>query len=41
MRMPNGNTAVCSGAMGHLLEVTEGGGAVWEYVQSLLSGGFG
>ena len=31
-RMPNGNTLVCSGANGHLFEVTAEGEVVWEYV---------
>ncbi len=31
-RLPNGNTLVCSGAQGHLFEVTPGGEVVWEYV---------
>jgi hypothetical protein len=31
-RMPNGNTIVCSGAKGHLFEVTEDNEVVWEYV---------
>ena len=31
-RMPNGNTLVCSGANGHLFEVTPDGEVVWEYV---------
>jgi len=31
-RLPNGNTLVCSGANGHLFEVTPEGEVVWEYV---------
>ncbi len=31
-RLPNGNTLVCSGAQGHLFEVTSEGDVVWEYV---------
>lgn len=31
-RMPNGNTLVCSGAHGHLFEVTPEGEVVWEYI---------
>ena len=31
-RMPNGNTLICSGAKGHLFEVTPEGEVVWEYV---------
>lgn len=31
-RLPNGNTLVCSGANGHLFEVTSAGEVVWEYI---------
>ncbi len=31
-RLPNGNTLVCSGAQGHLFEVTPDDDVVWEYV---------
>ena len=31
-RLPNGNTLICSGAQGHLFEVTSAGEVVWEYV---------
>jgi hypothetical protein len=31
-RLLNGNTLVCSGAQGHLFEVTQDGNVVWEYV---------
>lgn len=31
-RMPNGNTLICSGAHGHLFEVTQEGEVVWEYI---------
>ena len=31
-RLPNGNTLVCSGANGHLFEVTPEGEVVWEYI---------
>ena len=31
-RLPNGNTFICSGAHGHLFEVTPEGEVVWEYV---------
>lgn len=31
-RLPNGNTLICSGARGHLFEVTPDGEVVWEYV---------
>lgn len=31
-RLPNGNTLVCSGEQGHLIEVTRDGKTVWEYV---------
>jgi len=30
-RLPNGNTAICSGTTGHFFEVTEDGEVVWEY----------
>ncbi|HLQ38085.1 MAG TPA: aryl-sulfate sulfotransferase, partial [Planctomycetota bacterium] len=30
-RLPNGNTLICSGAQGHLFEVTSGGLAVWQF----------
>ena len=32
MRLPNGNTSICSGATGHLFEVTPTGEVVWEYL---------
>jgi hypothetical protein len=32
MRLPNGNTSICSGATGHLFEVTSSGEVVWEYL---------
>ena len=31
-RLPNGNTLICAGASGTLLEVTPGGEQVWKYV---------
>ena len=31
-RLPNGNTLICEGAAGRLLEVTHGGDIVWEYI---------
>jgi len=31
-RLPNGNTLICEGAMGRLLEVTPKGEIVWEYI---------
>jgi len=31
-RLPNGNTLICSGAMGHIFEVTKDGEVVWEYI---------
>jgi len=31
-RLPNGNTLVCSGAHGHMFEVTPDGDIVWEYI---------
>ena len=33
-RLPNGNTLICSGAQGRLLEVTKGNEIVWEYVHT-------
>jgi hypothetical protein len=34
-RLPNGNTFICSGATGHLFEVTPEGEVVWEYINPL------
>ncbi|MYF70297.1 MAG: hypothetical protein F4181_10200 [Proteobacteria bacterium] len=31
-RLPNGNTLVCSGAHGHIFEVTPEGAVVWEFI---------
>lgn len=31
-RLPNGNTLVCSGAHGHIFELTTDGEIVWEYI---------
>ena len=38
-RLPNGNTLVCAGVVGHLFEVTPGGDIVWEYVNPMVRGG--
>ena len=34
-RLPNGNTFICEGAKGRLIEVTPTGDVVWEYVNDL------
>ena len=34
-RLANGNTFICEGATGRLIEVTPGGEIVWEYVNNL------
>jgi len=34
-RLPNGNTLICSGAPGRLIEVTQAGEIVWEYLNAL------
>jgi len=36
-RLPNGNTLICSGAYGHLFEVTTDGYVVWEYVSPMMA----
>ncbi len=40
-RLPNGNTLICEGAHGRLLEITRGGEIVWEFVNPFfeLNGG--
>jgi hypothetical protein len=38
-RLPNGNTLVCSDTEGHVIEVTPGGEAVWEYINPVTSDG--
>ena len=40
-RLPNGNTLIDSGAMGHIFEVTESKTVVWEYVMPYAGVGFG
>jgi hypothetical protein len=38
-RLPNGNTLVCAGVIGHLFEVTPSGEIVWQYVNPMVRGG--
>jgi hypothetical protein len=38
-RLPNGNTAVCSGTQGHFFEVTADKEVVWEYQNPIGAGG--
>ena len=38
-RLPNGNTLICAGVMGHLFEVTLQGETVWQYVNPMVRGG--
>ena len=38
-RLPNGNTLICSDTEGHIIEVTPGGDAVWEYINPVTSDG--
>lgn len=38
-RLPNGNTLVCAGVVGHLFEVTPTGEMVWQYVNPMVRGG--
>jgi hypothetical protein len=38
-RLPNGNTLICAGVMGHLFEVTPAGETVWQYVNPMVRGG--
>lgn len=38
-RLPNGNTLICAGVMGHLFEVTREGEIVWQYVNPMVRGG--
>jgi formylglycine-generating enzyme required for sulfatase activity/phosphatidylethanolamine-binding protein (PEBP) family uncharacterized protein len=38
-RLPNGNTLICAGVIGHLFEVTPGGETVWQYVNPMVRGG--
>ncbi len=38
-RLPNGNTLVCAGVIGHLFEVTPEGETVWQFVNPVVRGG--
>lgn len=38
-RLPNGNTLICAGVVGHLFEVTREGETVWQYVNPMVRGG--
>ena len=38
-RLPNGNTIVCAGVVGHLFEITQAGEMVWQYVNPMVRGG--
>lgn len=38
-RLPNGNTLICAGVVGHLFEVTPVGETVWQYVNPMVRGG--
>ncbi|MCY2992502.1 MAG: SUMF1/EgtB/PvdO family nonheme iron enzyme [Planctomycetota bacterium] len=38
-RLPNGNTLICAGVIGHLFEITAGGETVWQYVNPMVRGG--
>ena len=38
-RLPNGNTLICAGVVGHLFEVTPTGEMVWQYVNPMVRGG--
>ncbi|TFG48562.1 MAG: DUF1566 domain-containing protein, partial [Candidatus Brocadiia bacterium] len=38
-RLPNGNTLICAMTEGHLLEVTENGQLVWEYINPINTDG--
>ena len=38
-RLPNGNTLICAGVIGHLFEVTPDGEMVWQYVNPAVRGG--
>lgn len=39
-RLPNGNTIICAGRNGRILEIDEAGNLVWEYVNPVLPNGF-
>jgi hypothetical protein len=38
-RLPNGNTRVCAGVVGHLFEITPTGERGWQYVNPMVRGG--
>ena len=38
-RLPNGNTLICAGVIGHLFEITPAGEMVWQYVNPEVRGG--
>ena len=38
-RLPNGNTLICAGVVGHLFEITPEGETVWQYVNPMVRGG--
>ena len=38
-RLPNGNTLICAGVIGHLFEVTPDGETVWQFVNPVVRGG--
>jgi hypothetical protein len=38
-RLPNGNTLICAGVVGHLFEITPAGERVWQYVNPMVRGG--
>ena len=38
-RLPNGNTLVCAGVVGHLFEISPTGEMVWQYVNPMVRGG--
>ena len=38
-RLPNGNTLICAGVVGHLFEITSDGEMVWQYVNPMVRGG--
>ncbi len=38
-RLPNGNTLICAGVVGHLFEVAPSGEVVWQYVNPMVRNG--
>ena len=38
-RLPNGNTLICAGVVGHLFEITPTGEMVWQYVNPMVRSG--